>query len=326
VLFNLHVEMVPAEAEPSPNLTMVEALQMVVDVWRAGNAWMRVGEFVDEEEGDEEASRERQNLLFIKDVEWDKSGFVTILLQHGDRTAADPALLHLDTGVRRTAGKTDEEGVSHAAHLLISTEQHVTRSGQCRALLERVPNISRSAVTTLINRILREEAVRTELQYREEETRRMKRCHPKLIGHYQLSHGLRRDLRDGKLNGVEFITRRVTAGFEEKDRIIPIVQTLTHKVLKSPSGSALLDFVQSLKDWGKDNGFEEMQLHFTRKDTQQNMSPRMSTELQDAEDAVYARLELIGDFTNRLEQCPDAIVAEIQMKMRAMFDQIVLWR
>ena len=51
----------------------------------------------------------------------------------------------------------------------------------------------------------------------------------------------------------------------------------------------------------------------------------MSTELEDAEDAVYARLEPIRDFTDRLQQCPDRIVGEVQEKMRALFSNEVLW-
>ena len=77
-------------------------------------------------------------------------GIVTILFHHGDARATDPALMEIDSGDVRTAGKQPNEVVAYAAHLMISTQKYVSATGQCRALLERVPNLGRGTVMAFL--------------------------------------------------------------------------------------------------------------------------------------------------------------------------------
>ena len=62
-----------------------------------------------------------------------------------------------------------------------------------------------------------------------------------------------------------------------------------------------MDFVERLRKWGKDNDYEEMQLHFTRARDERNMSPRMETDLDEAEDVVYSQIIPIDDFSKPLD-------------------------
>jgi len=329
LLFNLHITMIPEDADPSPRIDMNAALRMLVDAWHSGNAQMQVGEAIEEDDegADDErgaTGQEKSGLISIKDIDWAADGVITILLHHGDSRASDPALKDFPTGKIRTAGKTKTEGLAHAAHLQISADKHATQYGQCRALLERVPNVGRSTVTNFLNWILRQEARRRRISYLDE-NKRPKRCHPKLIGHSQLSHGLQADLASGRLSRVEFITRRVAGGFEEKNVIAPQSHIMTHKIIKSPAPSNLKEFVRRLMEWGNSNSYEEMQIYFTNTKTNKNHSPRFSTDLADAYDVVYSRLELIEEFADLLAQCPDNIVIEVQQKMRLIFDDGALW-
>ena len=150
LLFNLHVEIVPDEAsDHAGEMTTAEAVSILYDIYRSGEATMRISEYVgepDEDDAEEGENSLGQNVILIRDMSIDKNGMATILLQHGDAQAADPALMKIRTGAVRTAGKTDDEVVAYAGHLIISTDRHISNTGQCRALLERVPNLGRSSV------------------------------------------------------------------------------------------------------------------------------------------------------------------------------------
>ncbi len=256
----------------------------------------------------------------------DRNGIATILLHHGDAAASDPALIEMKRGKIRTAGKTEDEGVAHAAHLMISTQRHLSISGQSRALLERVPNLGRSTVIAFINRLLRERASYEVMEYKDKKTKRGRRCHPKLNAQQQLSHRLRTDLEAGKLSHIEFVTRHVQGGLEEPNIIIPVTQTISHKIVNSPTGQRAFDLLERAKSFARKHNYEEMQIRFRQTDTDQNLSPRFATDIADAKDAVYSRYEVLRAFTDPLEQCPLDTVPELRAKMVGLFDDADLWK
>jgi hypothetical protein len=325
LLFNLHVAMVPEEAEPE--WTMEEALQLLGQVFKAGRASMLIGEQVNEsEDDDDDAQPEGENIILISDMRTNADGDVTILLHHGDVAAADPTLMEIRTRKIRSAGKTSGEGLSHAAHLIISTKKHLSPSKQSRALLERVPNLGKSRIIAFLNRLLRLEAKRQLLEFVDKKTKRPKRFHPKLTAFSQMSHTLKKDLEEGKLSRIEFVTRHVAGGFEEKDRVVPVTQTIVHKVVKSPTGAAAFDLLERMKAVAKKQNFEEMQVHFRKTDTEQHVSPRFATDLADAAEAVYSRFEVLSEFKAVLSQCPVKVVPDVQKRMVALFHDKVLWK
>lgn len=240
--------------------------------------------------------------------------------------AADPALMAIRSGKVRRAGKQADEGVAHAAHLLISTTTHLSKAGESHSLLERVPNLGRGTVIAFLNRVIRRQAKETGMRYKDEEDGRMKRCHPKLVPHQQMSHRLKADLAAGKLSRIEFITHKVVDGFEEDSRVIPVSQTLVHKVVNPPSGNLAFDLLEKAKAFAKKHNFEEMQIRFRKSDTGQSVSPRFATDLSDAQDAVYSRFEVLSRFNRKLEQCPVSPVADIKKKMAELFEKPEMWK
>ena len=327
MLFNLHVGMVPEDA---PRVPMAQVLDLLQDAVAADEAYMLVGEHVsDEEDEDEEKDREPtgpKNIVSIAEMAADEDGTVTLLLHHGDVGAADPALMKILKRTVRNAGKAADEGVAHAAHLVISTRKHLSPSGQCRALLERVPNLGRSTVIGFLNRLIRVRAKALPMTYKDPKTGRKKKCHPKFVSQSQMSHRLKSDLKGGKLSRIEFVTRRVVGGFEEKNRVVPMSHTIVHKVINAPTGKAAFDLLERAKAWAKGHDFEEMQIRFRKPDTEQSVSPRFATDLADAEDAVYSRFEVLPRFEQSLEQCPKNIVPEIKEGMEGLFGVRELWK
>jgi len=327
LLFNLHVGVVPDEA---PDMGMSEVVAMIQERFKAGDARMRVGERISEAEDEPEGEHttgtdEPVNVISIRKMDVHQDGTVLMLLHHGDARAPDPALMQIETGSVRNAGKRADEGLAHAAHLIISTK-HRSPSGQSRALLERVPNLGRSAVMAFLNRLLRDASASEHLEFEDHDTGRIKRFHPRLTGQQQLSHRLRADLQAGRLSRIEFITRHVAGGFEEPDRVVPTTQILVHKVVNAPTGRAALDLLERAKAFARRHHFEEMQIRFRKTDTDQHLSPRFATDIADAEDAVYSRHEVLTGFDRPLEQCPTDFCAELVGKMIALFGKRDLWR
>lgn len=322
--FNLHVEMIPEDA---PVRTMSDVMAMLQTIYDDGEARMLIGEHIADEDEDAEAEPEEgDNAILIREMKIDKDGVATILLHHGDADAADPALMQIRSGRIRNAGKKEDEGVAHAAHLLISAEKHQSASGQSRALLERVPNLGRSTVIAFLNRLLRLRAKKDQLEFPDKKTKRSKRYHPKLVSLQQLSPHLKADLEAGKLSSIEFVTRHVVGGFEEKNLVVPVTRTIVHKVVNAPTGQRAFDLIERAKVWAKGHNFEEMQVHFRKTSTEQYLSPRFATDLADAKDAVYSRFEVVADFRSPLAQCPTAIVNELRGKMLGLFTSRELWR
>jgi len=335
LLFNLRLQMVPEGATPSPPVTMVTAMRSIVDAWHRKEARIRVGEYAAEEIPETEERQtegapagetpERPNLLQIKEIDWDQGGIVTMSFSHGDSRAADPALLHIPDDKIWTAGKTDDDALAHAAHLMISTEQPLlTRSGHSRGLLERVPGVSRSAIMLLFDRILREDAKRTGMTFTDVD-RHTKPCHPRLASLTQPSQELREDIEGGKLTGIEFITQKVGPGFDAPDVVEPQSLTLKYKIMHPPFGQAALDFIFNATKWAHSNDFDEILVHFTDGRTKKAMSSRFRTDVEDARELIYSRHKTIDNFGGRLAQHPESIVKEIYEKMAIIIKQPGLW-
>lgn len=323
LLFNLHAGVVPEEADP---VEMQEVMKMLLRVFRDGKAIMRVGDYVSEEGDDPEEIEEGDNVILIKDMIVDGDGVAHFLLHHGDASAADPALIQIKSGVVRRAGKKAGEGLAHASHLLVSTTKHLSKSGQSHALLERVPNLGRSTVIAFLNRLLRIEAKEKSLSFVDKKTKRQYRYHPKLLAQQQMSHQLKSDLEGGKLSRIEFVTRHVAGGFEEKNRVVPVAGTIVHKVVNAPTGKAAFDLLERARVFAKGHNYEEMQIRFKKTDTEQQVSPRFATDLADARDAIYSRFEILPRFKKPLEQCPQDFVPAVRTALKGLFDDKELWK
>lgn len=331
MLFGVHVTLVPEEANSEYVLSLTECLAIIQEAWKAGRAQMSVGEYVDDSDtnsSEENGARDRVNILSIKDMVWEDDGAVAILFDHGDASAADPAIKDFGTMETQTVLIKENQGLAHAAHLLISTEDHVSSTGRARALLERVPNLGRSVALTFLNRILREEAAARNIEFRDPDTKKMKKCHPKFIMHNQLSDQLKEDLKSGRLNKVAFVSRKIPDTFEEHGRVVPKQRIVTCSIVNPPTGEGVRSFVERLKLWGKNNDFEEMHLQFTKDKEikgKQHLSARLATDLDEAEDAVYSKLEPLQGFAH-LEQSPEAVVIELKDRMKNLFAKEGLWK
>ena len=115
--FNLHVEVIPDEA---PERTMSDVMAMLQRIYDDGEALMFIGEHLPEDDDEDDPEPvDGDNAIFIREMKIDRDGIATILLHHGDDYSAVHGPQQIRSGKICNAGKKDDEGVAHAAHLII---------------------------------------------------------------------------------------------------------------------------------------------------------------------------------------------------------------
>ena len=264
-------------------------------------------------------------LMRIADMRTSQNGTVTILLHHADRRASDPALLHLPTGTLRTAGKSEEDGLAHGAHLVIQTAPPgVVKSSQARATLERVPNLGRGSVVTFLNMLVRKVAKVNQLRYTDPTVGKVFRYNPKLGATQPLSASVKSDIESSRINSIDLIKSQPETGLDELG-VSAKALTLTLKVDANFPRAGKMALLERIRKKGTTEGYEVMQVRLKAPKASRIMSPRFAMDASDAADTVYARMEPLMGFTNKLEQCPKAVVSEVLDKMHAMFAQPGLW-
>ncbi len=319
MLMNLKVAMIPPEA---PRWSVEDFFSAVQKIYAESGAAMSIGEAAPSE--DEDLPNDGANLIRIADIRPGTDGTLTILLHHGDAAASDPAFMNMGSGKVRPAGKGDDDALAHAGHLVIAGSAGRPKTAPVRALLERVPSLGRLTTLRFLNAIVRRTCQDSGLSFVSPETGRAMKYHPRIDATQPLSANLKRDLTGGRLSRIELI-KPADEGFDENDLIHPTTVRLTHIVDRKLSKALNLDIFGRLRRWGRDHGYEDIQLQFRKGTDNKQHSPRFSTEHADAEDTVYARLEPIGQFSGPMGQCPETIVDEIQSKMHALLLRQNLW-
>lgn len=318
LLMNLRVEMVPQEATAWSVAMFFQAVKKIYDQGAAAD-------LISDEMGEEGETAPGKNLLKIADVVSSDDGTLALLFHHGDARATDPALMHLRTGAIRTAGKSDADGLAHAAHLVLQPEPpNGGKSSATHALLERVPSLGRSTVIAFLNTIVRKACQVSGVTFLDSATGRALRYHPKLTVSVPASATLKADLKAGRISRIEFFKHNVTGGFDEENVIKPVELRFVHEVDGKVPISEMIKLFARSRAWARDNDFDEMQVHYKR--SNKTHHPRFSTEYEDAEDAIFARHEVIEGFAEKLLQCPEVVVSEVLSKMHAFFGRSSLWK
>lgn len=133
-------------------------------------------------------------------------------------------------------------------------------------------------------------------------------------------------MESGSLRSIELVQNHTVEGFEEQNKIVPVKKVVVHKVVSAPTGKRAFDLLERAKDYAKANNFDEMQIRFRKKSTDQYLSPRFTTDISDARDAIYSRFEVLPRFSSPLEQCPSAIVNRVRTQMMPLFGKRELWK
>jgi hypothetical protein len=95
---------------------------------------------------------------------------------------------------------------------------------------------------------------------------------------------------------------------------------------KNVDENSALDYIKKIRDWGKENEYDEVQFSITELPGGSTAHPRFEIEKLDAMDTIYSRSHRITGFSGLLETCYQEIDAEIAGKMIAELSNESLWK
>ncbi len=267
----------------------------------------------------------KDGLMRIADMRTAEDGTVTILIHHGDRLASDPALMHLQTGKITITEKGDTHGLAHGAHLVIQTGMPgASKSTRAKAVLERAPNLGRTSVVTFLNTLIRRTCRHNGLRYINAEGKNL-RYSPKLGATQPLSASVKKDIAGGRISNIVLIKRNPATGLDEPG-VKPKVMTLTHVVDPGYPRTKNLGLLEKIRQFGIKEGYDDLEVGLRGSKENKAMTPRFAMDYADAQDVVYARMEAVSGFRDKLAQCPETVVDEVLLKMHAMFGQPGKWK
>lgn len=333
LVFNTQITAVPDEA---PIHSMGEIVAALQDIFGRGDAVQylttRQAETEDEGEDNQEEAppmEDVRGVLFIGEINVQADGTTTVLVKAGDPEGTRPAFINIRTGDTRIVQRQEGESNGYAAHLIIGPPRSGRNQiGVHRCALERMPHLGRTVVFNFLNRLIRKHFKKDDMMvFDHPESRTLRQYYPKLDTYAQLSHRLRDDISEGKLSHIEFISRRADDQADEAIQIEIDRYTLKVKPTRHPINQEdSLGYLNRVKRWGLNKGFEEMQLFFKKIDNRPGFSPRFTTELDDAADALYSRLEALTGFSDPLPQCPSEIHRELEAELLQVVSNPQLWR
>jgi len=277
------------------------------------------------------AQGNKANMMLLKEISTNLARTrATLLLMIGDAAMVNPALLDLQRKTVRVIEKRPTEGVGFAAHLVIDLRP-TPRPITYKAVLEMVPSIGRSTVTTYLNWLLRrrfQEAGKTFAEVLPDGSHKNRVWHPKLGASMHLSTKLRDDLRAGQISGVQLICRNPDEMDLEDFTATNKVLRLSTKQLAPHNATAAgrINVINMVKEWGVRHGYDEVLVQIRPDNRAKAFSARVQTNIQDAADAVYSRTYDLVGFEHPLGQCPDAINSEVRAKMIGLLERRELWR
>ncbi len=107
---------------------------------------------------------------------------------------------------------------------------------------------------------------------------------------------------------------------------MPQVQTLRCTVDPAYPRTNNLKLIEKIREFGVAKGYNDLEVSLRGSKGHKAMSPRFAMDYADAQDVIYARMEPIQGFKDRLVQCPEEIVEPIVVKMQAMLNRPDLWK
>jgi hypothetical protein len=272
-----------------------------------------------------------QMMLAIADIQYDSRGKnITFLFRHGDKKIVNPAFVAFDTQKVREEKKRKNEGMAYSAHLSISLEPFSSNPNRYRAVLERIPSLSRTVILDFLNRLLRNYAQShsSQFTFTDPETHKQKQFHPKLSCYLEQSETLKKDLKEGELSHLELVKREYQEPeYDEHGWTKVTARDLKLKVVARKSGRGALELIEKIKQLGAAQDYNILKVTYKRPagETTQNVTAPIAIEEENAVDFLYARLHVIQDFSTPLGQSPEVIHSEMRDKLLELLSDNNLW-
>lgn len=277
------------------------------------------------------------NAIYIADMEFDPTNhLVKLLITRGDPQLTNPGFANPSGKSIRIEQPKDGEAPGYSAHILISYKPSHLADGKARAVLEKMPTVSRSIVFPFLNRLLKKyAAANSEFEYKtkpkgKEKKTEFKPYRPRIQVAGKKSSTLKEDLEAGYVTSVDLIDRQASfSGYDTGNRVRELTRRLEFKLHaesdKSKDKSGIFGIIDKIKKRGKQDHYDEVQVHVRGLPGNRSASPRFSVDIADAEDFLYIRTERLSGFSKELESIYAKVEPEIAGKLQGLLSKQALW-
>lgn len=330
-----HIYMWHVAPRSSPPGAKAVPLQEILGIlkasWTAGTAELYLTE--DGRPIGDGGVKDPKNRIYIADISENPSASaVTILINRGDPSLADPAFIKGPTKKVRSVPPDEDESQGASAHLVISTAIQRPQNNH-RACFERMPSVSSSLVSLLFQNIL-DARTRDDPHY--VFSRRVKRG-GKIVEEsrpYRLmlkiqrvpADSLKEDIKKGELSLIRLISKKYEYAGPDKNHVVREVKQKVEIKPRPEDKSRLLNFIEELTPWAEEQGFDEIQFDIQKLPGGQSAQPRFALEQGEATETLYVRSQRIQGFGCFLEKCYASVCKELNEKMLAELNDSAKWQ
>lgn len=249
----------------------------------------------------------------VSDFQHDESqGLLVLLIQLSDKNATDPAFAHLQTGSLRVEPKLAGEGIAVACHLMIKTKTLKNSKDLYLGLLENVPGISRSTLEPFFNYILKESF--EGVDFKNPTTRSVCKLYPTVKFIHHASKKLKELLSGSKMQQIRLVSTSVANEMDKEPYALVIEKAMKIKVVKQPSANEKMPFIQRMRAWGSNKGFNKLLISYSKEGKQDTIELDRD---EDAASKLFGKSERIR-LSDSIGQCEEEIHSEMLSKMKEL--------
>jgi len=275
--------------------------------------------------------KDSKNCIFIAQMKTTPDGQARIiLLNRGDPDAANPSFLNPEknTVEHVPPGKDQVQGWS--AHMTISVQPGA--DGRHRACFERMTNVSATLAQRYLETLIDQATIGDPRYTYKKVVKKGKKFFDE-VREYKIRLGVNKvpsekileDIQNSELSGIKLIRKDVKYDGVASPNIVKNITETLKISTKDVDANLIKDYVHKIQNWGKEQGYDEIQYEVRNLPGGGSASPRFSLEIADAMDTLYSRSQQISGFAGFLETCYADIDPEISGKMIALMKDEAHW-
>lgn len=269
------------------------------------------------------------SVIYISDFLYDTTAKkCQILFTRADASVSNPAFIHAGNNKVRIEKPQPGEAVGFSAHMTISTKESHKSFGGYRAVLEKVPNLSRSLIFGYLERLLQVYSRKQGLFYTLTSDKKETRAYRVAFSAFSKpSSNLTQDIKEGNVSMIELIDNNVEyAGIDKESRVKKVSKKVQIKVDFPKNSGSFMDFFKKTAEQAKIDGFDEVLVRIQNLPGNRSSSPRFALEMEDAADMLYSRIEILDGFSTPLEQCYAKHCPAINSKLDEKLTDEKIWK
>lgn len=238
----------------------------------------------------------------IKELSFDTANEIVILLiQYADSRLADPVFSDLKSGTLRHEPKLQGEGIAVSAHIAISMEPLDGNTNHYVAMIEDVPGISPSRLSSFLTSTFK--VVAADEFVLDKKKRKMRSI---IEIHGLPSTTLLKDLQKGRLSGIKLMQPiHDNRQFDEEGYTSEISREVKLKLGRYYEGDDAVGVLKRVRKTAKQKGYSGMVVQYRRYEGK-SKTVDVDTDNQAALERGITQMEKLT-FTKILPQCSDSL-------------------